>query len=87
MRCGRRSAAGGTLSQVHPVDLSAHVLTALLARAAIEPNLIEDVIWGCVTQIGDQSADVARQAVLAAGWPEAIPGTTVDRASETPWAT
>jgi acetyl-CoA acyltransferase len=74
---GRRN---GALKDVHPVDLSAHVLTVLLRRAGLEPDLIEDVIWGCVTQIADQSSNVGRLAVLAAGWPESIPGTTIDRA-------
>ncbi len=74
---GRRN---GSLKDVHPVDLSSYVLTALLARQGLDPELIEDVIWGCVTQIADQSSNVGRQAVLAAGWPETIPGTTVDRA-------
>ena len=74
---GRRN---GALKDVHPVDLSAHVLTALLRRTGLEPDLIEEVIWGCVTQIADQSSNVGRLAVLAAGWPESIPGTTVDRA-------
>jgi acetyl-CoA acyltransferase len=74
---GRRS---GALSGVHPVELSALVLTALIARSGLEPEIVEDVIWGCVTQIGDQSSNVGRMAVLAAGWPESIPGTTVDRA-------
>jgi acetyl-CoA acyltransferase len=74
---GRRN---GGLKDVHPVDLSSQVLTALLARNNLEPDAIEDVIWGCVTQISDQSSNVGRLAVLAAGWPESIPGTTVDRA-------
>lgn len=74
---GRRH---GGLSAVHPVDLSALVLDALIRRAGVEPVEIDDVIWGCVNQIGDQSTNVGRQAVLAAGWPEAIPGTTVNRA-------
>ncbi|MER7007891.1 thiolase family protein [Dactylosporangium sp. NPDC000555] len=74
---GRR---GGMLKDVHPVDLSAHVLKALLSRNGLEPELIEDVIWGCVTQIAEQSSNVGRLAVLAAGWPEMIPGTTIDRA-------
>jgi acetyl-CoA acyltransferase len=74
---GRRN---GGLKDVHPVDLSAQVLTALLARNDLGPDAIEDVIWGCVTQISDQSSNVGRLAVLAAGWPESIPGTTVDRA-------
>jgi acetyl-CoA acyltransferase len=74
---GRRN---GSLKGVHPVDLSARVLTALLERNGLEPDLIEDVIWGCVTQISDQSSNVGRLAVLAAGWPESVPGTTIDRA-------
>jgi len=74
---GRRK---GTLKEVHPVDLSASVLTALAARNQLDPELIEDIIWGCVTQIAEQSTNVGRLAVLAAGWPEAIPGVTLDRA-------
>ena len=74
---GRRK---GTLKGVHPVDLSASVLTALATRNQLDPELVEDVIWGCVTQIADQSTNVGRLAVLAAGWPEAIPGVTLDRA-------
>jgi acetyl-CoA acyltransferase len=73
---GRR---GGGLSGVHPVDLSAHVLRALAERAGFEPRDVEDVIWGCVSQVGEQSWNVARNAVLAAGWPETVPGTTLDR--------
>jgi acetyl-CoA acyltransferase len=74
---GRRN---GTLGGIHPVDLSALLLNALITRSGLEPGMIEDVIWGCVTQIGDQSSNVGRLAVLAAGWPESVPGTTVDRA-------
>jgi acetyl-CoA acyltransferase len=70
---------GGGLSGVHPVDLSAHVLNALVERTGIDPAVIEDVIWGCVSQVGEQTFNIARNAVLAAGWPEAVPGTTVDR--------
>ena len=69
----------GVLSQTHPVDLSAHVLRALVARTGLDPALIDDVIWGCVSQVGEQSANIARGAVLAAGWPESVPGVTVDR--------
>ena len=71
---------GGGLADVHPVDLSADVLNAVLARAGLEPDAIDDVIWGCVSQIGDQSSNIARFAVLAAGWPDRIPGVTVTRA-------
>lgn len=70
---------GGGLSGVHPVDLSAHVLNSLVERTGIDPAVIEDVIWGCVSQVGEQTFNIARNAVLAAGWPEAVPGTTVDR--------
>ncbi|NUS58450.1 MAG: acetyl-CoA C-acetyltransferase, partial [Streptomycetaceae bacterium] len=70
----------GGLAGVHAADLSAVVLNALVARGGIDPALIDDVVWGCVGQIGDQSANIARYAVLAAGWPESIPGTTVNRA-------
>ena len=68
----------GGLSGVHPVDLSAHVLNGAGASAAgIDPALVDDVIWGCVSQVGEQTFDIARTAVLAAGWPESVPG--VDR--------
>jgi acetyl-CoA acyltransferase len=70
----------GGLSTVHPVDLSALVLNELVRRTGVDPELVDDVIWGCVSQIGDQSSNVGRFAVLAADWPERIPGTTVNRA-------
>jgi acetyl-CoA acyltransferase len=73
---GRRN---GVLSGIHPVDLSAHVLNALVTRAGIDPALVDDVIWGCVSQVGEQSFNIGRTAVLAAGWPESVPGTTIDR--------
>ncbi|WP_395109917.1 thiolase family protein [Actinomadura sp. SCN-SB] len=73
---GRRN---GALSGVHPVDLSAHVLTALAERSGIDPALVDDVVWGCVQQVGDQANNIARNAVLSAGWPESVPGTSVDR--------
>src|SRR6201999_2136298 len=69
----------GGLSGIHPTDLSAHVLKAIIERTGIEPGLVEDVIWGCVGQVGEQAIDIARNAVLGAGWPESVPGTTVDR--------
>lgn len=71
---------GGALADVHPVDMSADVLTALASRTGIDPAVVDDVIWGCVSQVGDQSSNIARFAVLAAGWPVTIPGTTVNRA-------
>ena len=73
---GRR---GGGLSGVHPVDLSAHVLKALVERTGLDPAVVDDVIWGCVSQVGEQTFNVGRSAVLAAGWPESVPGVTVDR--------
>jgi acetyl-CoA acyltransferase len=70
----------GTLSSMHAADLSAVVLKELVDRAAIDPKIVDDVVWGCVSQVGDQSSNIGRYAVLAAGWPETIPGTTVNRA-------
>jgi acetyl-CoA acyltransferase len=70
----------GSLKDVHPVDLAADVLTALVAQTQLDPAVIDDVIFGCVTQIGDQSSNLARFAVLAAGWPEEIPAVTINRA-------
>ncbi|MEU6541164.1 thiolase family protein [Streptomyces sp. NPDC047000] len=71
---------GGGLAGTHPVDLSATVLNALAERTGADPEVVDDVVWGCVSQIGDQSGNIGRYAVLAAGWPESIPGTTVNRA-------
>ncbi len=73
---GRRN---GGLSGVHPAELSAQVLSGLVERAGVDPEVIDDVIWGCVMQAGEQALDIARTAVLTAGWPETIPGVTVDR--------
>jgi len=70
----------GALSQVHPVDLSGYVLRALAERTGIDPAELDDVVWGCVNQVGDQAAQVGRYSVLAAGWPETVPGTTINRA-------
>jgi acetyl-CoA C-acetyltransferase len=70
---------GGGLSQVHPADLGAHVLRAVVERNDLDPMLVEDVVFGCVDQLGPQAGDIARTCWLAAGLPEAIPGTTVDR--------
>jgi acetyl-CoA acyltransferase len=69
----------GGLSGVHPGELSAQVLNGLVQRAGVDPALVDDVIWGCVMQAGEQALDIARTAVLAAGWPESVPGVTVDR--------
>ncbi|HEV7420981.1 MAG TPA: thiolase family protein [Mycobacterium sp.] len=69
----------GGLSGVHPGELSAQVLNGLVERAGVDPGIVDDVIWGCVMQAGEQALDIARTAVLAAGWPETVPGVTVDR--------
>src|SRR2546429_7217727 len=73
---GRRT---GTLKDVRPVDLAAHVLRAIVERNDLDPALVEDVIMGCVMQVGEQGVNVARNAALAAGFPESTVGTTVDR--------
>ncbi len=69
----------GGLSGVHPAELSAQVLNGLVQRAGVDPALVDDVIWGCVMQAGEQALDIARTALLTAGWPESVPGVTVDR--------
>jgi acetyl-CoA acyltransferase len=69
----------GSLSGINPVDLSAMVLEGLMARTGVDPALVDDVIWGCVSQVGEQSFNVGRNAALAAGFPESVPGVTVDR--------
>ncbi|MFP5256392.1 MAG: acetyl-CoA C-acetyltransferase [Acidimicrobiia bacterium] len=73
---GRR---GGGLSQVHPADLGAHSLSALMERTGIDPAAVEDVMFGCVDTVGGQAGDIARTCWLAAGLPEHVPGTTIDR--------
>ncbi|HEY3603388.1 MAG TPA: acetyl-CoA C-acetyltransferase [Sporichthyaceae bacterium] len=73
---GRRN---GGLAGVHPTDLSAHVLDALVSRAGLDPALVDDVVWGCVSQAGEQTWDIARKAVIAAGWPQEVTGVTIDR--------
>jgi acetyl-CoA acyltransferase len=70
----------GGLSGWHAADLSALVLGELVDRTGIDPAVVDDVIWGCVSQVGDQSSNIGRYSVLAAGWPETIPGTTINRA-------
>jgi acetyl-CoA C-acetyltransferase len=70
---------GGGLAHVHPVDLAAHVLRAVIDRAGVEAEHVDDVILGCVSQVGAQSFNIARHAVLSAGLPERVPGTTLDR--------
>ena len=69
----------GSLADWHAADLSAHVLRSLVDRTGIDPAVVDDVIWGCVQQVGMQFFNVGRLAVLAAGWPESVPGTTIDR--------
>lgn len=73
---GRRN---GSLADIHPADLSAHVLKALAERTGIDPAVVDDVVWGCVGQVGDQANNIGRSGVLAAGWPTSVPATTVDR--------
>jgi len=69
----------GKLKDWHPVDLAAETLRALIDRTGLDPGEVDDVVMGCVMQVGEQGVNVARNAVLAAGWPESVPGTTVDR--------
>ena len=69
----------GSLAAVHPADLGAHVLRALVERTAIDPGTVEDVVFGCVDAIGPQAGDIARSCWLAAGFPDHVPGVTVDR--------
>src|ERR1700694_1698719 len=73
---GRR---GGGLKSWHPVDLLAHTLKTIVQRNKLDPARVDDVVAGCVGQVGEQAFNVARNAVLAAGFPESVPGTTVDR--------
>ena len=73
---GRRN---GALKDWHPVDLAGETLKALQERTGIDPGIVDDVIMGCVMQVGEQAVNVGRNAVLAAGWPDHVPGTTIDR--------
>src|ERR1700709_1676715 len=73
---GRRN---GRLKDWHPVDLAAETLRALVDRTGLDPALVDDVVMGCVMQVGEQAANIGRNAVLAAGWPDSVPGTTIDR--------
>ena len=70
---------GGTLAGVHPADLGAAVLRALVDRTGVTPDAIDDVLWGCVGQVGPQASNIGRITVLSAGLPERVPGTTIDR--------
>ena len=74
-----RGKPGGALSGIHPIDLSAHVLTGLLERNGLDSAQIDDVLWGCVSQVGEQATNVARQATLAAGFAETVPAASIDR--------
>jgi len=74
-----RGRTGGALDGLHPVTLYADILRALVERTGIDPELVEDVITGCVLQVGEQSGNIGRQAVLAAGFPESVPAVTLDR--------
>ena len=69
----------GKLKEWHPVDLMAEAMGAMVERNGFDPGLVDDVVMGCVMQVGEQSTNIARNAVLAAGWPEGVPGTTIDR--------
>ena len=69
----------GKLSNWHAVDLASEALRAIATRNSLDPSLIDDVIMGCVSQVGEQAFNVGRSAVLAAGWPESVPSTTIDR--------
>jgi acetyl-CoA acyltransferase len=73
---GRRN---GALSDRHPVELLAHTLNAAVERIGLDPERVDDVVGGCVSQTGEQGVNITRNAILAAGWPESVPGTTVDR--------
>jgi acetyl-CoA acyltransferase len=73
---GRRN---GVLSDWHPADLAAETLRTLAERNSLDPGLVDDVIMGCVSQVGDQTWNIGRNAVLGAGWPESVPGVTIDR--------
>src|SRR3954449_10388358 len=73
---GRRN---GGFAGVHPADLGGHAIKSLVDRSGIDPSAIEDVIFGCLDQIGSQAGDIARTAALAAGLPETVPGVTIDR--------
>ena len=69
----------GKLKDQHPAALAADVLKALQERNNLDPSMVDDVIMGCVMQVGEQSLNIGRNAVLAAGWPEEVPATTIDR--------
>src|SRR5690348_6047951 len=76
---GRGNQKNGDLKDDHPIKLAAHVLREVVSRAKVDPAQVEDVVFGCVMQTGEQSINIARQAVLLAGFPIGVPATTVDR--------
>ena len=69
----------GRLAQLHPADLGAHPIKALMSRTGIDPNAVDDVVWGCCDTIGPQAGDIGRTVWLVAGLPQHVPGTTIDR--------
>ncbi|MCW2569968.1 MAG: acetyl-CoA acetyltransferase, partial [Frankiales bacterium] len=77
--CSPVTRRGGGLAGVHPADLGAHVIKALMTRSGVDPAAVDDVVFGCVDTIGPQAGDIARTCWLAAGLPEEVPGVTVDR--------
>src|ERR1700710_863578 len=81
---GRGKAGKGALNPIHPVDLLAHSLRELVARTGIDPAGIDDVIGGCVDQVGEQAMNTTRYAALSAGLPESVPATTIDRQCGSP---
>ncbi len=76
---GRGNQKNGVLREAHPVNLGAHVLREVVGRASLDPALVDDVVWGCVMQTGEQAINIGRQCVLLAGFPMEVPATTVDR--------
>src|SRR5499427_10350451 len=70
---------GGALAGIHPADLGAHSIRALIERTGVDPAAVDDVVFGCVDTIGPQAGDIARTCWLVAGYPDDVPGTTVDR--------
>ena len=69
----------GSLAGLHPADLGAHPIKALVARTGIDANAVDDVVWGCCDTIGPQAGDIGRTVWLVAGLPQHVPGTTIDR--------
>ncbi|MDO9490552.1 MAG: beta-ketoacyl synthase N-terminal-like domain-containing protein, partial [Sphingomonadaceae bacterium] len=69
----------GSLAGVHPADLGAHVISAIVERGGFDPAAVDDVVWGCVDAIGPQAGNIGRSCWLAAGYPESVPGVTIDR--------